>query len=119
LRFSQKTSVSLSKSPGLNRIGEAPGTLIILQLLSAALLSKRPALCKNGHFFFAAGSFDANEWPMDLARQSVLLPVNLTQAALVERDFVERPAAAASRRQSYSVIGAGCFWSALHLNQIS
>jgi hypothetical protein len=55
---------------------------------------------------------------MDLARQSAVLSVNLTQAALVERDFVEQPAAA-SRSQSYSVIGAGCFWSALHLNQIS
>jgi len=55
---------------------------------------------------------------MDLTRQSVVLPVKLTHAALVERDFVERPAAA-SRSQSYSVIGAGCFWSAPHLNQIS
>ena len=37
---------------------------------------------------------------MDLARQSVALPVNLTQAALVERDFVERqqrPAAKATQ----------------------
>jgi hypothetical protein len=74
---SQKTSVSVSKSPGLNRIGEAPGTLIISHLLRLLCFPSRTALCKNGHFYSAAGSFGANEWRMDLARQSVALPSEL------------------------------------------
>ena len=114
-------SVSLSKGTGRNRNRtSARHTDHFGSFLGLVCFQTGPLFCKDGHFYSAAriGQIrsGANKSPMNLCYEEAS-PYRCPGASTLSWSET-RSSQSSVRSQRYSVIGAGCFWSALQLNQI-